>query len=72
MDKLGQVIESDSVEGHLKHGKAGIQLDPMWAGFAMALSSVSVVMSSLLLKWFKVMDNENITIKAKEILETEK
>ena len=56
----------------MKHGKAGIQLDPMWAGFAMALSSVSVVMSSLLLKWFKVMDNENITIKAKEILETEK
>lgn len=31
----------------------GFRLDPMWAGGAMALSSVSVVMSSLLLKCFK-------------------
>jgi cation transport ATPase len=31
----------------------GLQLDPMWAGAAMALSSVSVVMSSLVLKRFK-------------------
>lgn len=34
-------------------GSKGLQLDPMWAGFAMALSSVSVVLSSLMLKAFK-------------------
>ena len=28
----------------------GLKMDPMWAGFAMALSSVSVVLSSLSLK----------------------
>lgn len=31
----------------------GVEMDPMWAGFAMAMSSVSVVMSSLWLKCFK-------------------
>lgn len=31
----------------------GIEMDPMWAGFAMAMSSVSVVASSLMLKRFK-------------------
>lgn len=31
----------------------GVEMDPMWAGFAMAMSSVSVVMSSLCLKCFK-------------------
>merc|ERR1711879_523194 len=34
-------------------GSKGTQLDPMWAGFVMALSSVSVVLSSLMLKSFK-------------------
>ena len=32
---------------------AGVMMDPMYAGIAMALSSVSVVVSSLLLKCFK-------------------
>jgi Cu+-exporting ATPase len=31
----------------------GLQLDPMWAGFAMAMSSVSVVLSSLFLRCYK-------------------
>jgi Cu+-exporting ATPase len=31
----------------------GFVMDPMWAGTAMGLSSVSVVMSSLLLKCYK-------------------
>jgi len=33
--------------------REGLQLDPMWAGAAMAMSSVSVVLSSLCLKRFK-------------------
>ena len=36
-----------------EEGSKGLQLDPMWAGFAMALSSVSVVLSSLCLKTFR-------------------
>lgn len=32
---------------------AGVTMDPMYAGLAMALSSFSVVISSLLLKCFK-------------------
>ena len=36
-----------------EEGTKGLQLDPMWAGFAMALSSVSVVLSSLCLKSFR-------------------
>lgn len=35
--------------------QAGLQMDPMWAGAAMALSSCSVVLSSLFLKRFKAM-----------------
>ena len=35
-------------------------MDPMWAGFAMALSSVSVVLSSLVLKTFKYKDMKEI------------
>lgn len=31
----------------------GLIMDPMWAGTAMGLSSVSVVMSSLHLKYYK-------------------
>jgi P-type Cu+ transporter len=33
----------------------GVQLDPMWAGAAMALSSCSVLLSSLFLTRFKPM-----------------
>ena len=45
-------------------GKTGFQLDPMWAGFAMALSSVSVVLSSLMLNRFKYMSLRKIADKA--------
>ena len=41
-------------------GSKGLQLDPMWAGFAMALSSVSVVLSSLCLKFFRYKDMQEI------------
>jgi P-type Cu+ transporter len=50
--------------------QTGLQLDPMWAGAAMALSSVSVVLSSLFLKRFKqhhftnkeqITDTESVT-----------
>lgn len=34
----------------------GIQLDPVWASLAMALSSISVVLSSLALKFYKPRD----------------
>ena len=44
-------------------GEKGLQLDPMWAGFAMALSSVSVVLSSLVLKTFKYKDMAEIERK---------
>lgn len=38
----------------------GLKLDPMWAGAAMALSSCSVVLSSLFLKRFKKLSVEEI------------
>ena len=41
-------------------GEKGLQLDPMWAGFAMALSSVSVVLSSLYLKTFRYKNMQEI------------
>ena len=46
-----------------EQGKKGLQLDPMWAGFAMALSSVSVVLSSLWLKTFRYRDLDYIEKK---------
>ena len=45
---LGYIGEVDD-----ENVQRGLQLDPMWAGLAMALSSVSVVMSSLCLKCFR-------------------
>jgi len=41
-------------------GAKGLQMDPMWAGFAMAASSVSVVLSSLWLKTFRYIDMHKI------------
>lgn len=32
----------------------GVLLNPMWAGFAMALSSISVILNSIRLKWIKI------------------
>ena len=46
----------DIATGEMIDGENGLQLDPMWAGFAMALSSVSVVLSSLCLKFFRYKD----------------
>ena len=46
----------DLETGMTMDGEKGLQLDPMWAGFAMALSSVSVVLSSLCLKFFRYKD----------------
>ena len=43
----------DPADEDYEEGSKGLQLDPMWAGFAMALSSVSVVLSSLCLKTFR-------------------
>jgi Cu+-exporting ATPase len=37
----------------------GFRMDPMLAGAAMALSSISVVMSSLLLKFFKPLNEDD-------------
>ena len=48
-------------------GSKGLQMDPMWAGFAMALSSVSVVLSSLVLKLFKYKDMKEIEKKTASV-----
>ena len=50
----------DLETGMTMDGEKGLQLDPMWAGFAMALSSVSVVLSSLCLKFFRYKDMQEI------------
>jgi len=54
-------IDPDSE--HFDQGEKGLQLDPMWAGFAMALSSVSVVLSSLVLKTFRYKNMKEILRK---------
>lgn len=45
---------------HHPQPQVGFKLDPMWAGAAMALSSCSVVLSSLFLKRFKTLKVEDI------------
>lgn len=55
---------NDPDSEYFDQGKRGLQLDPMWAGFAMALSSVSVVLSSLVLKTFKYKDMHEIEKRA--------
>ena len=54
----------DPNEANYDEGSKGLQLDPMWAGFAMALSSVSVVLSSLCLKTFRYKSLGEIERKA--------
>ena len=46
-------ICGSAMTGDHKHFQ-GIKLDPMWAGCAMALSSVSVVLSSLSLRMWRL------------------
>ena len=49
-------------------GSKGLQLDPMWAGFAMALSSVSVVLSSLCLNMFKYKSLEELEREVAQVV----
>ena len=61
---IGAHAGSDDPNSELfDKGEKGLQLDPMWAGFAMALSSVSVVLSSLFLKTFRYKELGEIEIK---------
>lgn len=63
---IGASAGSDNPDDeNYDEGSKGLQLDPMWAGFAMALSSVSVVLSSLCLKSFKYKSLAEIERKAK-------
>lgn len=55
---------NDPDSEYFDKGRRGLQLDPMWAGFAMALSSVSVVLSSLCLKMFKYKNMHEIAIRS--------
>ena len=45
-------MSEESAHECIERNFGGFKLDPMWAGFAMAMSSVSVVMSSLSLRFF--------------------